>query len=324
MQRHNRRRLALALVAVGLFAMAGPTARSQSPRTIKLILPFAPGGPAYALARILAEQIGVSGGPTVVVENRPGAGTEIGTEYVARAEPDGGTIGMISNSLVVLPHLRKVNYDPFKDLEPICELATFPPLIVVENESPYHTLADLISAARARPGTLTMASNGPGTSSQIAVEMLKRAAKIDMTFIPYSGYTPAIAAVMGNQVTSALADYSELHGQLATGKLRALATTLARRIPPLPDVPTVAESGYPGFEAEFFAGLIAPAKMPAPTIKELTGLFTAAMQPADIKAKLAELGLYPVNACGTDFAAILHKQYDEYGQIIREANIKLE
>jgi tripartite-type tricarboxylate transporter receptor subunit TctC len=322
MHQHSRSGLLLALVAASVVAFT-PGAWPQA-RTIKVILPFAPGGPAYALARILAEQIGASGGPTVIIENRPGAGTEIGTEYVARAAPDGATVGMVSNSLVVLPNLRKVSYDPFADFEPICNLATFPPLIVVNIDSPYHKLADLIDAAHARPGTLTMASNGPGTSSQIAVEMLKHAAKADMTFIPYPGYTPAIEAVLGNHVTSALADFSELRGQLMTGKLRALATTLARRIEPLPNVPTVAESGYPGFEAEFFAALIAPAKTPKDKISELTGLFTAAMQPPEIKAKLATLGLFPANVCGAEFGALLHKQYDEYGRIIRDANIKLE
>ena len=322
MRRHH---LTTIIATLGvLIAVAGSSAWPQSERTIKLILPFAPGGPAYALARVLAEEIGATGGPAVVIENRPGAGTEIGTEYVARSVPDGATIGMISNSLVVLPLLRKVNYDPFADFAPICELATFPPIIVVNPDSPYHTLADLISAARAKPGTLTMASNGPGTSSQIAVEMLKRAAKIDMTFVPFPGYTPAIAAVLGNHVTAALADYAELHAQIETGKLRALATTMARHIGTMPDLPTVAESGYKGFEAEFFAALVAPAKTPAATVSQLIELFTNAMKPPEIKAKLETLGLFPANACGADFAAILHKQYDDYGKIIRDAKIKLE
>jgi tripartite-type tricarboxylate transporter receptor subunit TctC len=324
MQRHVRHGFALALVAVAVSMACGLGASAQSGRTIKIVLPFAPGGPAYALARILADEVGVQGGPTVVVENRPGAGTEIGTDYVARADPDGNTLGMVSNSLVVLPHLRKVAYDPFADFAPICELATFPPLIVVNPDSPYHSLADFINDAHAHPGKLTMASNGPGTSSQIAVEMLKQAAKIDITFIPYPGYTPAIAAVLGNQVTSALADYSELHGQLESGKLRALATTLARPIPTMPDVPTVADSGYKGFEAEFFAALIAPAKTPPATISDLERMFTAAMEPADVKKKLAALGLFPAKVCGADFSALLHKQYDQYGQIIREAKIELQ
>jgi tripartite-type tricarboxylate transporter receptor subunit TctC len=312
------------MFAVIALAFAGADARSQSGKTIKVILPFAPGGPAYNAIRILGQQISATGGPTIVAEPHPGAGTAIGTELVATATPDGNTLGIISNSFVLLPQTRKVNYDPLTDFAPICDLVDFPPLIVVNSESPYHTLGDLIAAARAQPGILTLASIGPATVSHLTVERLKLRAKADIIFVPYPGYSPGIEALLGSHVTAALADYSSLVEHIKAGKLRALATTMPARIEQLPDVPTVAESGYKDFVAEFFVGLIAPAKTPKDAVSQIGAMFTAAMQPPDIKAKLAALGLFPNGTCGADFAGILRKDYEEYGRVIREANIKME
>jgi tripartite-type tricarboxylate transporter receptor subunit TctC len=324
MTQHSWRGLALALVAIALLVFAGTAARAQSGGTIRLILPFPPGGPADVMARLLAQQIGASGGPTMVVESHPGATTEIGTELVSRAAPDGNTLEIMSNSFIVLPHLRKLKYDPLTSFEPICELASFPPLIVVKNDSPYRSFADFINAAHASPGTLTLGTLGPDSASEMAFEMLKRDTKADITFVPFPGYTPAIQAVLSSTVSSGLADLSTLQGQIQTGKVRALATTAHARVDVLPDVPTVAELGYPGAEAEFFGGVVAPANTPKATVAALIKDFTAAMQSPDIKAKFAALGFYPGGACGADFAAILHKDYDDYGRIIREAKIKGE
>jgi tripartite-type tricarboxylate transporter receptor subunit TctC len=324
MQSDSRARLATILFAVIALALMATAAWPQSSRTIKIILPFAPGGPAYNAIRILGQQISATGGPTIVAEPHPGAGTAIGTELVATATPDGNTLGVISNSFVLLPQTRKVNYDPLTDFAPICDVVDFPPLIVVNSESPYHTLGDLIAAARAQPGILTLASIGPATVSHLTVERLKLRAKADIIFVPYPGYSPGIEALLGSHVTAVLADYSSLVEHLKAGKLRALATTMPKRIDQLPDVPTVAESGYKDFVAEFFVGLVAPAKTPKQTLSQLADLFTAAMQPPDVKAKLATLGLFPSGICGGDFATVLRKDYDEYGRIIREANIKME
>ena len=184
--------------------------------------------------------------------------------------------------------------------------------------------AAALAAARAQPGILTLASIGPATVSHLTVERLKLRAKADIIFVPYPGYSPGIEALLGSHVTAALADYSSLVEHIKAGKLRALATTMPARIEQLPDVPTVAESGYKDFVAEFFVGLIAPAKTPKDTVAQIGAMFTAAMQPPDIKAKLAALGLFPNGTCGADFAAILRKDYEEYGRVIREANIKME
>jgi tripartite-type tricarboxylate transporter receptor subunit TctC len=324
MQWHRRICLPVALTVAALIGALGTSAAwSQAERTVRLILPFPPGGPADSMARIVTQQIGTAGGPSIVVESHPGAGTEIGTEYVSRAAPDGATLLIISPSFVVLPHVRKLNYDPLTDFVPICELATFPPLIVVNGDSPYQTLADFIAAAHARPGTLTYGTIGPATSSQIAFEMLKQAAKVDITFVPFTGYTPAMQALLAHQLTAVQADLATLQGQLQTGKLRALATTTAKRVPVLPNVPTVIESGYKDVEAEFYGGVVAPAKTPQASVSRTIRWFSDAIKAPETKAKFASLGFGPGGQCGADFGAALRKDYDHYGRAIRDAHLQM-
>ena len=324
MQWHRRICLPVALTILTLIgALVSSAAWSQAGGTVRLILPFPPGGPADAMARLVAQQIGTSDGSSMVVESRPGAGTEIGTEYVSRAAPDGDTLLVMSPSFVVLPHVRRLNYDPLADFVPICELAMFPPLIVVNSDSPYRTLGDFIAAAHAQPGALTYATIGPATASQIAFEMLEQAAKVDITFVPFTGYTPAVQALLAHQVTAALADLTTLQGQLQTGKLRALATTAATRVPVLPDVPTVMESGYKDVEAEFYVGVVAPARTPQATISETIRWFSDAIKAPQIKAKFASLGFIRGGQCGGDFSAILRKDYDNYGRTIRQAHLQM-
>jgi tripartite-type tricarboxylate transporter receptor subunit TctC len=323
MQWHKRTFLAAAVWALGLAGLVSGVIAQQA-KTIRLILPFPPGGPADSMARILAARIAAVGGPTMVVESHPGAATEVGTEYVARSAPDGDTLAVISNSFIVLPNVRKLNYDPLTDFVPICQVANFPPLIVVNAQSPYRTLADLIDAARAKPGTVTLGTIGPATSSQIAFEMLKQAAKVDMTFVPFNGYTPAIQALLSNTITAALADYSTLQGQLQAGKLRAVVTTSPTRIAALPDVPTAVELGYKDVAADFFGGVVAPAKTPKDKVAKLTEWFRAAIKDPTVIAKFQALGFFPTEACGADFAAIIRGDYDDYGRIIRQAQLQMQ
>jgi tripartite-type tricarboxylate transporter receptor subunit TctC len=320
----HRNVLAAVAAALTLFSVSlvGNGAWSEVTRTIKTVVPYAPGGVADILARLLAEQVGRAGGPTMVIENRPGAGGEIGTELVARAAPDANTLLIVSTPFAIDPLLRKVNYDPLTSFEPICYLVNAPTVIVVNGASPYRTLADLLNAARARPGELTLASIGPGSSFHLGFEMLKRAAKVDMTFIPYPGNAPALNAVLGEHVTSMFGTYSNVAEYLKAGTLRALAVATSTRAEPLPDVPTLAELGYKGVEADAWFGAFAPAKTPAAMISQIEGWFTAAMRVPEAKAKLHGLGLYPVGSCGADFASYLRKEYDSNARIIREAHIK--
>ena len=236
--------------------------------TIKIILPVPSGGAGDIIARLLVEQVSRVQGKTMVIESRPGAGTTIGTEAVARAAPDGNTLLINAPFLLISPHLRKLSYDPLSSLEPICYLVSSPGVIVVNEASPYRTLADLLDAARTKPGQLTFASAGPGTTHQIGFEMLKRAADVNFIYVPYPGGAPAISALLGGHVTSVLAEYAPLAEHLKAGKLRAIATTAGTRIPSLPDLPTVAES-YKNYEVDFWWGLFAPAKTPKQTTTSL-------------------------------------------------------
>jgi tripartite-type tricarboxylate transporter receptor subunit TctC len=263
-------------------------------------------------------------GLTIVIENRPGAGTVIGTEAVAHAPPDGNTILLTAPGFVISPHLYKLNYNPLISFEPICRLVSNPTVIAVNNASPYRTFTDLIVAARAKSGELTVASVGPGTANHIAVEMLNRTANVHMTFIPYPGYAPVVTALLGGHVTSALVDYSVVSEQLKAGQLRVLAAATAARIELLPQLPTVAESGYPDYQVNVWLGLAAPAMTPKESVSELASWFSAAIRVDDVKAKLVAQGLYPAVMCGADFAGFVRKQYDEYGRIIRKANISAE
>jgi tripartite-type tricarboxylate transporter receptor subunit TctC len=318
------RRAVAACFAIILLALSGPGAGSQALRTIKIIVSSTPGGGSDILGRLLAEQIARTQGPTIVVENRPGAGTVIGTDAASRAQPDGSTVLITTPEFVIAPHLRKLSYDPLTSFEPICYLVRSPQLIVVNAASPYHTLADLTDAARARPDELTLASAGPASSPQMAFAMLEKAAGIRMTYVPYPGSAPAVSALLGGHVTAVMAAYPNVAEQVKAGQLRALATASRTRIDSLAEVPTLAESGYQDFEADLWYGMVAPAGTPPETLSQLAGLFTAALLAPEIKPKLAVQGLSPVGACGADFAAHLRKQYDGYGRVIREANIKAE
>jgi tripartite-type tricarboxylate transporter receptor subunit TctC len=313
----------LALVFAACVTLLGHSASSQ-PTRLRIINPFPPGGTADVVARVLGEQIGSSRNVTVLVENRPGAGAVVGTEVASRAAPDGNTLLLTSTVFVVNPHFRKLSYDPLTSFEPICNLVQSPQVIVVNSESPYRTLADLLDAARAKPGELTLAGVGPATTSQIAFEMLKRRAGVNMTFVPYPGNAPVVNSVLGAHVTSASTNYADVAEHINAGKLRALAIPSRTRIELLPDVPTIAESGYKDFDLDVWFGLFAPANTPKQMLSQLAGWFTAAAQIPEVKAKLAVQGLYPVGICGADFAAQLRKQYDDFGRVIREANIKAE
>jgi tripartite-type tricarboxylate transporter receptor subunit TctC len=321
---HCRYRLAIALIAMALATLSGRGAWSQTPATLKLVVPYPPASGPDILSRLMTEQIGrTPGAPTVVVENRPGGGTLIGTEAVARAAPDGGTVLLAANSFVVNPSLKKQSYDPSTSFEPVCYLAATPILLIVNGASPYRTLNDFIAAARAKPGELSVAG-APASSLQVAYEVIKRAAGIELTYVPYAGTAPAINALMGGHVTAVSADYPTVVAQLQSGTLRALVTASHARAEPLPDVPTLAETGLSKYDADIFYGTVVPAKTPPQAISQLVGLFSDALKAPDMKPKLAKQGLFPVGMCGAQFGAFLRKQVDEYTRIIQEAGIKPE
>jgi tripartite-type tricarboxylate transporter receptor subunit TctC len=317
-------RLAIACcVGIAALVFATDQGLSQS-RTIRVVVPYGPGGAPDVLARLLGEEIGKARNVTMVVENRPGAGAIIGTEAVMRAPPDGNTLLIAANAMLANPHLRKVSYDPLTSFEPICHLVSVPALIVVNPASPYKTLGDLLNAARAEPGKVTLASPGPATTFHIALEMLKRTANVNITYVPYPTTPPALTALIGGHVASVFSDYASISGSLKSGNVRAIATTGATRAAVLPDVPTVAESGYKDFELDVWFGIVAPARTPKDAVVELIDWYTAALQADAVRQKLAAQALGPVARCGADFAASLRRQYDDMGRVIRETGIKAE
>ena len=323
-----RKLAAFAIGTVALWSVAltppAPVAWSQAVRTIRVIISVPPGGSIDLLVRILADYISTAKGQSIIVESRPGAGGIIAAEAVARAPPDGNTLLVNNNGMIISSILRKVNYDPQASFEPICYLVTTPQVIVVHHTSPYRTLAELVDAARARPGELSIASVGPNTTQHIGIERFKRLARAELTYVPYPGGAPTVNALLGAHVTSAVLNWSEIGEQLTAGKVRALATMALQRIEPLPDLPTVSESGYRDFETDVWFGLVAPAKTPKETVAQLIDWFGAALLAPEVKSKLTAQALYPNPKCGADFGAYIQRQSDLFRRLIRELNIKTE
>ena len=313
-------RAVVALLAGGVWCGA---AWAQTAGTIRIIVPLPPGGGVDTVARLLAEQIGRTQGATLVVENRPGAGTIIGTEAVARAAPDGNTLLLVPDSFIVAPQLRSVNYDALTSFEPVCSLVATPTILAVNPASPYRTFGGFVDAARAEPGKLTVASVA-GAALQVTFEMLQQAAQIRTTFVSYPGTPPAVTAALGGHVDAVYSDFPTVAEQIKSGALRALVTGARARLDTLPDIPTVAESGYPGYEADIWYGLFAPAKTPADTTTRLAGWLSAAIEDPVVRAKLIAQGLRPVGLCGAGFRDLVARQYADYGRVIRAANIKAQ
>jgi len=310
--------------ACAILAVMMVPALAQSGRPLRIIVPFPPGGSADLLARVVSQGLGELAQQPVVVENHPGAGASIAYDLTARAAPDGNLVVVGSNSLLINPLLRKVSYDSLKSFAPVCNLVASPMIFVVNAASPYRTIGELIAAARAKPGTLTLGALGPATTQHIAFESFKHVTKADMIFVPFAGGAPAVNALLGQHVDAALINYSEGVEQIKAGKLRALATTSAERLKPAPDVPTVAETGYPGYAAEVWLGLLGPAGTPPARVAQLSKWLATVMAREDVASKLEKVGLYPTVTCSEPFAGFLRAKKDDYATIIRAANIKVD
>jgi tripartite-type tricarboxylate transporter receptor subunit TctC len=318
------RRRTMAILALAIAAATSNSAWSQTPKTIKIIVPNPPGGVSDLLARLVADEIGRKQGQAFLIETRPGAAGDIGSEAVSRAAPDGETLLINANPLVVNANLRKLNFDPLTDLVPICQLVRAPTALAVSAASSYRTLGELLDEARLQPGRLTLASIGPGSATHIGFEALKRAAKVDMTFVPYAGTAPAVNALLGEHVSSYLGNYTDVREQAAAGRLRVLATGSATRTELLPDVPTIAEAGFPSVHMEVWFGVFAPGKTPDETQARLAAMLSTAVSSADLKSRLVLQGLYPTGICGAEFRNFVRSQYEDYRRIIREINFPAE
>jgi tripartite-type tricarboxylate transporter receptor subunit TctC len=314
----------LSLIAAAAVAatISVSAASAQSPRQIKFIVPFPPGGGGDVITRMVADKWNQMHGVATVIENRPGAATILGVEAASRAAPDGNTVGIVANSFIIHPNFKTLSYDPLTSFEPVCLMANSPQVIVVNSASPFKSLTEWLDAARAKPGELSHASVGPASPQHIAFEQLKLMAKVNITFVPFNGNTPAINALLGGHVGSVMSNYSEAAELVGSGKLRALAVASVKRVEGWPNVPTVAEQGFPGYSVEAWYGLVAPARTPKDKIAELSKWCAEAMLAPDLKDKWNLQGLTPVGSSSEEFAAHLRKQSEDYARVIREAGIK--
>jgi tripartite-type tricarboxylate transporter receptor subunit TctC len=312
--------LAATFAALLLTAGAAPTAWSQS-KTVKIIVPYTPGSGPDIISRLLGEQINKNGGPTVVVENRPGGGMTIGIEAAARSAPDGNTLLLSANAFTVNMAMKRGN-SRITDFTPVCQLASTPMPLVVQASAPWKTVQDLIADAKAHPGKITFASGGPATSLHVAIEVLRLAAKIDVNYVPYGGTAPAINTLMGGHVQAVWADYPTIVSHLKAGTLRALVSTSPQRTDALPGIPIMEEVGLGKYEDEIFYGLVAPAKTPQAAIDHWSQMLTAAMKAPDVQAKYKAQGMFPVDRCGAAFGEFLSKTIANYERVVREAGIK--
>ena len=308
-------------LAMAAFVAAVSTS-AFSARTIRFIVPVPAGASTDFIARLMASHFGTMEGVATVVENRPGAAGMIGTEYVSRQPPDGNTVLITPGSYLIDAQIRNATYHPLESFEPLCALAASPALFVVPTSSPYRTLGDFLKDAAARPGELSVAAQGPGTSFHLGLMRLISTSNTRFNFIPYSGSAPVATAVMGSHVTAGIVGYSVVSGPLKAGNLRALAVAADRRMAPLPDVPTFAESGLPTIRMDNWFGAIAPARMPADTTSQLIAWFKAAMNAPEAQQKLEIQGLYSVLSCGSDFAYAVRRRYAELGEAIKQAGLK--
>ncbi|MDB5571006.1 MAG: extra-cytoplasmic solute receptor BugT [Hyphomicrobiales bacterium] len=321
--RHALRRLivACAMVAPGLAA-----AQTYPARAIKFIVPFPAGGPADTLGRVFAEKLSAQIGQPVVIENRGGAGGVTGVGVVAKAEPDGYTIGIgSSGSLAINVALKeKMPYDPVKDLTLITQAVSAPELFVVSPALNVNSLTDFIARAKAEPGKLNFASTGPGGMPHLASELLKLTAKIDMVHVPYTGAAPAVNDLMGGHVNAMFADVPVLLGAVQSGKLKALAVGSKIRVPVLPDVPTTTEIGLPQVEADNWYGIVAPAGLPADVSAKLVAQSVAALRSSDVKDRLEKQGFGVVASTPAEFSAYVTYETQRWERVIKDGNIKMQ
>lgn len=321
------RRNVLAAAAAAMLAGGAPLAFAQGAwpdGPVKLIVPFPPAGGTDTVARLIADKMGAANHWSFVIENRPGAGGNIGIDLVAKAKPDGDTIGLGQTSnLAINPALYpKLPYNPVKDFEPIALVAGQPMVLVVKAGSPYRTLADLVAAGKAK--SISMASPGSGTVGHLSGELFAQRAGFKFLHVPYKGAAPAVTDLIGGQVDFYLATPQAVIPLVTAGKLKALAVTSLKRVPVLPDVPTVDESGYKGFEASDWKGLVAPAGTSPEIVKRLNAAVNKALGQPDTLSRLLAEGSVPLGGSPEDFAKFLKAEDARWGDAVRKAGVKLE
>ncbi len=314
------------ILALGTLASHPTFAQAYPAKPIRLVVPFPPGGSTDIIARIVAQKLSERLGQQVVVENRGGAGGTIGAEAVAKAPPDGYTlvVGTTSTHAVAPSVYGKIGYDPVKDFAPISLIAVTPYLLVVNPSVDVKSLQDFVGYVRARPGKLNYASAGTGSTTHLAMEMLKSAAELYIVHIPYNGNGPAGTAVIGGQVEILFGSLPAVLPHAKSGRVRPLAVGTPKRSPSLPDVPTVAESGYPGFDASLWLAIMAPAGTPAPIVDRLQKEIHAVIASPDTADALNKAGAEPITSTPAELAALVKNGVEKYGKVVKQAGVKPE
>lgn len=321
----HRRDLLNALATASLYVTTHGLARAQSfpSKPIRIVVPFAPGGATDTLARAVAAQLTVLSGQTVFVENKPGASGAIAMEFVARAPADGYTLLWGSDTVVVQPLLNKsFPVDPFKDLTPLARLGTAPSVLSVRKDLGTNNIRDLVALAKSQPGRLKYGSGGNGSTQHFAGEEFKQRAGIDMIHVPYKGVSPAMADTIGGHIDMVLTGVGEVTSHVATGSIKALAVFSEARVEKLPGVPTMIESGYPGFISGSWMGMLGPANLPADVANWLSDKFVLAAQSDDFKTKTATFGVVGPALKGPETAAFMRALSDRLRQAAEKAGIK--
>jgi tripartite-type tricarboxylate transporter receptor subunit TctC len=313
--------LALMLLAWPFMAFAQAT---YPTKPIRWIVPFPPGGSTTIIARLLGQKLTESWGQQVVVDNRGGGNTIIGSEALVRAAPDGYTILQVTSSHVINPSLLATPYDAVKDFAPVGNLVATETLMVVNPAVPANSLQELIALAKAKPGQLNFGSSGSGTTNHLAMELFAILAKIKMQHIPYKGAGPAVIDLMGGQIQIFTNNALPLTPFVKSGKIRAIAVSGETRLRSLPDVPTFTQGGLPGYEVKSWQGMLAPAKTPKPIIDKLSQEIARILQMPDVRETLLTMGADPLVSTPQQFAALIKVDLVRYGKLIKDANIKLE
>ncbi|APW39391.1 hypothetical protein RD110_21015 [Rhodoferax koreense] len=333
MKAHPTRRLRrLALSLLGLLAMGVATdgiAQQPAPafpsKPIRFIVPYPPGGGTDIVARLVAAKMSTALGQPVLVDNKPGASTIIGTEMLARAAPDGYTLGMITDSHAINPvFFPKLPYDSVKDFEPVSQLVFVPLVLVAHPSLNVKTVPELIAAARLKPGRINYASIGNGTPHQISMEWLKSMAGISMTHIPYKGVAPALTDLVAGQVDVMFTGTSSAGPYVKAGKLNALAVSSAKRQPTFPDTPSVAEQGLPEFDFMTWYGTALPAGTPPAIVQRMSQEIAAALNQPDVRERLAALGVVGAPSSPADFGAFIQSESQKLGRIVAATGVKPE
>jgi tripartite-type tricarboxylate transporter receptor subunit TctC len=322
-------RIALALslaLGVALGPAVDASAQSYPVKSIRLIVPYPPGGSADILARAIGQKTGEGLGQPLVVENRPGAGTAIGTEALAKSAPDGYAImiGTVSSHAINPALNPKLPFDPVRDFTPVSLVATIPFAMIVHPSVPAGNVQELVALARAKPGTLTYSSAGNGTSNHLAGELLRSMAGVDVVHVPYKGSAPALNDLLAGQVSLMFDLVLTAAPHVKAGAVRGLAVTGAQRSSVLPELPTVAESGIPGYEVSAWFGIFAPAGAPQPVVQRLNAELVKALRQPDLRQRLASQGAEPLTSTADEFAAYLRSEIDKWAKVVKASGMKVD